>query len=103
VASTSPSLAQEEAYAVYSKKGCNEMSIKATARSEFDLLPSHNPAFENLMVEQVEWFSGSTDIEVTKSSEDRRVQVRTAVHPQERLGLAGVPTRWNFSRDQSER
>ena len=79
------------------------MSIITTPRSEFDRLPPHNPALENSMVEQVEWFSGSTDIEVTKSSEDRRVQVRAAVHPQERLGLAGVPTRWNFSRDQSER
>ena len=78
------------------------MSIKATARSEFDLLPSHNPAFENLMVEHVEWFSGSTDIEVTKGSEGRLAQVRTAVHPQEPLRLAGIPTRWNFSRVQSE-
>ena len=85
------------------KKGCNEMSIITTPRSEFDRLLLHNPTLENLMVEQVEWFSGSTDIEVTKGSEGRLVQVRTAGHPQEPLGLAGIPTRWNFSRDQSER
>jgi hypothetical protein len=76
------------------------MSIKATPRSEFDPLPSHNPALKNLMVEQLEWFSGSTDIEVTKSSEDRRVQVRTAVHPGELLGSAGIPSQWSFSRNQ---
>jgi hypothetical protein len=78
------------------------MSIITTPPSEFDRLPPHNPALENSMVEQFEWFSGSTDIEVTKGSEGRLAQVRTAVHPQEPLGLAGIPTRWNFSRDQSE-
>jgi hypothetical protein len=77
------------------------MSIKATPRSEFDALPSHNPALANFMVEHVEWFSGSTDIEVTKSSEDRLVQVRTAGQTQGPLGPAGIPTRWSFSRAQS--
>jgi hypothetical protein len=57
---------------------------------------------EDLMMEQVEWFSGSTDIEVTKSSEDRLVPVRTAVHPREPLGLAGIPSQWKFSSTQSE-
>jgi|HubBroStandDraft_6_1064221.scaffolds.fasta_scaffold988978_2 hypothetical protein len=79
------------------------MSIKATPRSAFDPLPPHNPTSKDLMAEQVEWFSGSTDIEVTKSSEDRPVHVKTAAHPQARLGPAGIPLRWNFSRDQSER
>jgi hypothetical protein len=78
------------------------MSIKATPRSAFDPLPPHNPASKDLMAGQVEWSSGSTDIEVTKSSEDRLVRVGTAAHPQGRLGTAGIPTRWNFSRDQSK-
>ncbi len=33
------------------------MSIRAISRSEFDRLLPQNPAVENLMVEQVEWFS----------------------------------------------
>jgi hypothetical protein len=78
------------------------MSIKTAPRSEFDRLPPHNPALENWMVEQVEWFSGLTDIEVTKSSEGRLVQDRTAGQSQEPLGPAGIPTRWSFSRDQSQ-
>jgi hypothetical protein len=78
------------------------MSIKATPRSEFEPLLPQNPALENLMVEQAEWFSGSTDIEVTKNSEDRLVQVRNAGHPQRSLGPAGIPTCWSFSRDQRE-
>ena len=39
------------------KKGCNEMRIKTIPRSEFDRLLPQNPALENLMVVEVEWFS----------------------------------------------
>ena len=78
------------------------MSITTTPRSGFDGFLPHNPALDDLMMEQVEWFSGSTDIEVTKSSEDRLVPVRTAVHPREPLGLAGIPSQWKFSSTQSE-
>ena len=40
------------------KNGCNEMSIKTIARSEFDqLLPCQHSALDSLMVEEVEWFS----------------------------------------------
>jgi hypothetical protein len=96
------SVAPKEGVCGLLKNGCNEMSIKTISRSEFDRLVPQNPALESWMVEQVEWFSGSTDIEVTKSSEDRLVPVRTAVHPQEPLGLAGIPSRWKFSCTQSE-
>ena len=33
------------------------MSIRAIHRSEFDRLLLHNPTVENLMADQVEWFS----------------------------------------------
>jgi hypothetical protein len=33
------------------------MSVKTIPRSEFDRLLPQNPALENLMVEQIEWFS----------------------------------------------
>ena len=77
------------------------MSFVTNPRSEFDRLPPHSPALENMMVEQVEWFSGSTDTEVTKSPEYRLVQIGTAVHSQGPLGPAGIPACWRFSRDQS--
>src|ERR1700722_12933942 len=35
------------------------MNIKSITRSEFNRLLPHNSALENLMVEQVEWFSNA--------------------------------------------
>jgi len=42
------------------QKRCSEMSIKTIPHSKFDRLLPYNPALENLMVEQVEWFSNSS-------------------------------------------
>jgi hypothetical protein len=39
------------------KKRRNEMNIKTIPHSGFDRLLPYSPALENLMVEQVEWFS----------------------------------------------
>ena len=83
------------------QKRDSEMNIRTIPHSEFDRLLPYSAALENLMVEQVEWFSGSTDTEVTKSPEDRLVQIGTAVHSQGPLGPAGIPACWRFSRDQS--
>ena len=39
------------------QKRDSEMNIRTIPHSEFNRLLPHNPALENLMVEQVEWFS----------------------------------------------
>ena len=42
------------------KKRSNEMTIKTIPRSEFEQLLPRNPALENWMVNQVEWFSNKS-------------------------------------------
>jgi hypothetical protein len=51
------SVVSREVYAVGTIKGCDDMNIQSIARSHFDRLPPQNPALDNVMVEQVEWFS----------------------------------------------